>query len=112
MDLFFKIFVITIVIALFAGMWKTFEKAGESGWKSLIPIYNWVVLFRIAGLNPFLLLLLLVPIVGAFMMFYMWYHLALSFGRGVGFTIGLTFLTVVFLPILGFGDDQYRKPTQ
>lgn len=32
--------------------WKIFTKAGESGWKSIIPIYNSVVLFKISGISP------------------------------------------------------------
>jgi hypothetical protein len=31
-----------------------------------------------------------------------------SFGKGVGFTIGLIFLSFIFWPILGFGDAQYQ----
>ena len=46
---------VTIVIALiFAvigiiGLWKVFVKAGEKGWKAIIPIYNAYILFKIAG---------------------------------------------------------------
>lgn len=31
---------LAIVIAVIVGMWKMFEKAGEAGWASLIPLYN------------------------------------------------------------------------
>ena len=34
--------------------------------------------------------------------------LAEAFGRGVGTTIGLICLNVVFIPILGFGKAQYK----
>ncbi len=34
------------IIAIIA-MWKIFSKAGEAGWKSLIPIYNSFVLAKI-----------------------------------------------------------------
>ena len=27
--------------------WKIFTKAGEKGWKSIIPIYNQVILYKI-----------------------------------------------------------------
>ena len=51
------------VIAFFAGIailfavlqiiaaWKVFEKAGEKGWKSLIPFYNIYIFFRILGIK-------------------------------------------------------------
>lgn len=29
------------------GMWLVFEKAGEQGWKALIPFYNMYILFKI-----------------------------------------------------------------
>jgi hypothetical protein len=32
-----------------ASVWKTFEKANQPGWAVLVPIYNVVVLLRIAG---------------------------------------------------------------
>ena len=45
-------FIVAIVIAVLQviAMWKIFSKAGEAGWKSLIPIYNSVILFKISGL--------------------------------------------------------------
>lgn len=38
-------------VALVIGQWKIFEKAGEEGWKSLIPFYNAYILWKIAGRN-------------------------------------------------------------
>lgn len=38
------------------------------------------------------------------------HQLSLSFGKGVGFTIGLLILGVIFYPILGFGDAEYQGP--
>ena len=39
---------IALCVALIAGYWKVFTKAGEAGWKSLIPIYNSYVLGNVA----------------------------------------------------------------
>lgn len=36
------------VLTVIAG-WKIFEKAGEKGWKSIIPIYSTYILFKIIG---------------------------------------------------------------
>ena len=51
------IMVVGFVIAILqlAGMWKVFTKAGEKGWKCIIPIYNLVILFRISGLSPWII---------------------------------------------------------
>jgi hypothetical protein len=35
---------------------------------------------------------------------------ASSFGKGAGFTVGLIFLSWIFLAILGWGSAQYRGP--
>ena len=42
------IFYIITVIA----SWKIFEKAGEKGWKALIPIYNTYIMFKIVDMQP------------------------------------------------------------
>ena len=53
--------VVAIIIAILqiVAMWKIFTKAGEKGWKSIIPIYNIVILFKISGLSPWLILVYL-----------------------------------------------------
>ena len=54
---------IIIAILQIVAMWKIFTKAGEKGWKSIIPIYNIVVLFKISGLSPWLILVYLAGII-------------------------------------------------
>ncbi len=47
--------------------WKVFEKTGEKGWKSLIPIYNQYILFKIVGMKNWFWISMCVSIViGAF----------------------------------------------
>jgi hypothetical protein len=31
---------LAILVAILAGAWKMFEKAGKPGWAAIIPIYN------------------------------------------------------------------------
>jgi len=40
---------LAILVAVIAGMWKMFEKAGQPGWGCIVPIYNLLLLLRIAG---------------------------------------------------------------
>ena len=89
-------------------MWKTFQKAGKPGWASIIPIYNIFVLLEITGLPTWMIILLFVPFVNAGLSVYVTYKLALSFGKGAGFTVGLIFLPFIFFPLLGFGSAQYQ----
>lgn len=38
---------LVIAILVIVAMWKIFKKAGEPGWKAIIPIYNNYILFKI-----------------------------------------------------------------
>lgn len=107
---------ISFVIAVLqiVAMWKVFTKAGEKGWKAIIPIYNTVILFKIAGLSPWLVLVYLamfIPVIGSLvalgLTIYLAYNLAKSFGKGGGFTVGLILLAPIFYMILGFGSAKY-----
>ena len=88
-----------------------FEKAGEAGWKSIIPIYNIIVLLKIVGREWWWVLLMLIPFVGFIVWIIVALDLAKAFGRGTGFGIGLIFLTPIFALILGFGSDTYKGTT-
>ncbi len=110
------ILVIGLVVAILqlAGMWKVFTKAGEKGWKCIIPIYNLVILFRISGLSPWIIfgyLAGIIPIIGWIVCLgisiYQCNSLAKAFGKDVGYTIGLLFLPTIFYMILGFSKAQY-----
>lgn len=104
------LFYLAIIAVVIAGMWKTFEKAGEPGWGAIVPIYNTYLMIKIAGRPGWWLLLLFVPIVNFIIPFVIYYDFAKSFGRGVGYMLGLMFLSFVFFPLLGFGDAEYQGP--
>ena len=95
--------------------WKIFTKAGQAGWKSLIPIYNLVILFRIAGISPWWILAYLatfIPVVGwvvsLALSIYLMVNLAKAFGKEGGFAVGLILLNTIFMMILAFGDADYQ----
>ena len=98
-----------LVVYLIAG-WKVFEKAGQAGWKWIIPIYNWYILLKIVGRPGWWLILYFIPFVNIVVIIIVWVDLSKSFGHGVGFAIGLIFLPFIFLLILGFGSDRYLGP--
>ena len=109
--------------------WKIYTKAGEAGWKCLIPFYNSYVMYRFSwntnmfwvylglsiansvfsaiDLAPLAFIaaiaLLVVSVISL-------HKLSKSFGHGVGFTLGLLFLSPIFLLILGFGSSEYVGP--
>lgn len=104
--------VVILAIAVFAivCMWKIFTKAGQPGWASIIPFYNYYVLFDIAWGNGLLFLLMLIPVANFVIMIILWVKLSQSFGCSAAFAIGLLFLPIIFLPILAFGSSRYIGP--
>ena len=99
-------FMLLMLIAL----WKVFTKAGQPGWAILIPIYNLYIMCKIAGRPGWWLLLMLIPFVNLIIMIILYVDIAKSFGKGVGFAIGMLFLPFIFFPVLGFGSAQYQGP--
>ena len=59
-----------LVFAVFViiGQWKIFEKAGEKGWKCLIPIYGQYILFKIIGAKNWFWCLLAASVIGGIFM--------------------------------------------
>ena len=119
---------IALLVLVLIATWKIFVKAGERGWKSLIPFYSVYIQCRIAGISkifwidlPVMILLLVLNWTGrrdmgvygflngcnfALQGIYCSY-LARAFGKKTGFCIAAAFLPVIFLPILGFGSAKY-----
>lgn len=97
-------------VLVIAGWWKIFGKADESGWKSIVPIYNLIVLFRIVGRPWWWIFLLIIPLVGFIVTIVADNDLSKSFGKSGGFTVGLVLLHPIFVLILGFGGARYVGP--
>jgi uncharacterized membrane protein YhaH (DUF805 family) len=107
----FWIFYLAFTILILAAWWNIFTKAGQPGWACIIPIYNLYVWCKIVGRPWWWILLMLIPFVNFIIAIILLIDLAKSFGKGVGFGIGLLLLSVIFFPILGFGSAQYQGPT-
>ena len=122
-------------ILVLVAKWKIFTKAGQAGWKSLIPVYGSYVEYtftwsRLHGiLVPVAMLvariitsvadsgsviygLATIPAIYAGVAAVIQLHkLSKSFGHGIGFTLGLIFLNPIFLMILGFEkNSEYVGP--
>ena len=133
---------ITLCVNLLSiiALWMIFVKAGEKGWKCLIPIYNAYILYTIVWKGSVLWKLLLFTfvstiagtfllmaeaplaiILGALLLLSMVIVLvvvqvkfcnrtAKAFGKSTGFAVGLFFLSSIFMCILAFGKSEYQGP--
>ncbi len=114
--LFFVIMIAAIVIAI-AGMWKTFTKAGEDGWKAIIPFYNMWVLAEISGRDGWVGLLVYVgyfiPFIGFLIpigiYWYIGVGLTAKFHKESWFPFLTAILPMIALLITGFGSAEYDK---
>ena len=100
-----------IYAILVAGMWKMFEKAGLAGWKAIIPLYNiYLETVYIAKKEWWYVILYFIPIVNIFAMIKVHMEVAKNFriSSPLAFSLGLTFLSVIFYPILGFGEYKFN----
>lgn len=101
---------LAVAVIFIIAEWKIYEKAGKPGWAVLIPFYNLYVLLKIVGRPGWWLLLFFIPLVNFIIAIIVTNDLSKSFGQGVGFTLGLIFLSPVFILLLGFGDYKYLGP--
>ncbi len=99
--------ILGIAIASIVAYWKIFQKAGEEGWKSLIPIYNIYILVVISGNPVYTMLFFLVPLLNIYMLFKLNIDLAKAFGKEVGFGIGMIIFPLLFPLILAFDRSTY-----
>ena len=60
---------IAISILMIVANWKLFTKAGEEGWKCLIPIYNTYTAIKIAfsGTKNYLIVAIILPLFTGFL---------------------------------------------
>lgn len=140
---------LAIFILLIIAWWKIFEKAGEKGWKAIIPIYNGYILYKISWKTMMFWIMLALGVVGSILMsvggvtvtadgaaavsdaaaanplviigclfalaagvieIIQQYKLSKSFGHGIGYALGLIFLSPIFELILAFGKSEYKGP--
>jgi len=107
----FLFFALVWTVAIIAGLWKMFEKAGEPGWAAIVPFYNIYVMLKVAGRPAWWLILFFVPFVSIIFAIIVALDLAKVFGQSAVFGFVLNFLLMgLGYIILGFGSAQYQRP--
>ena len=101
-------------------VWGTYQKAspqGDPAWAAFVPVYNFIVLLRVAGRPKnwaWFLLLVFIPYLGSLALLvisiFILNDISKSFGHEAGFTVGLVLLPVIFWFILWLGKSTYLGP--
>lgn len=99
---------LVIMVAVFAGLAKMLMKAGEPWWGAL-PIINIYFIVKLSGKPIWWIILLFVPLVNFVAWILINIDVSKNFGQGIGFGLGLSFLSVIFYPLMGFGDYRYQR---
>jgi hypothetical protein len=103
-----------IMLLMLISTWIIFEKAKQPGWAILIPIYNILVMLRVAKLHwawIFMILAAIIPIVGTFAVLIFFgiivpIKISKNFGQSSGFAVGMILLPYIFYPILAFNKNM------
>ena len=127
--------VLAAIVLYIVAEWRILTKAGEKGWKSLIPFYCIFVSHHIVGMSHVWFIIEAITWVAEllFELFsfpepvVFWFGIATGiftlvselihvtkmcncFGKGTGFKIGMALIPEVFFMILAFGKAEYTKP--
>lgn len=128
MVIYVAILLVALVISV-AGLWKMFVKAGEAGWKSIIPVYSGYVMYKMCWntkmfwialvVNIILTVTLRIDNVFAYIICFIFaianlvifakqnVYMAKAFGKGIPMGLLLLVFPVIGDLILGFGKAEY-----
>lgn len=99
---------VIIVLFMLISKWRIYIKANKPGWAVLIPIYNDIVFFEVAGMNVLMVILLFIPIANVIVYFISNVKVAKKFNKGTGFGIFMALFPLLGYPILAFGKSVYE----
>lgn len=118
---FFLVIWLAVIAFMVVTHWKIFEKAGQPGWKSIVPVYNFWTLCEISGKPGWwslVVLLMAIPVIN----FVAWIpalvvavivsiELAKSFGKDPMWALLLILVPIVGYPMLAFDKNvKYVGP--
>ena len=110
----YVIFSILSFILVIVGLWGIFEKAGEKGWKILIPFYNLYIWLQIIKKPIWWYIFLLIPFINVFVILLMIVEVLKSFKKHglLDQALGVLF-PFVYLPYLAYSPkESYADPTK
>jgi signal peptidase I len=113
MNLYLIVTIIFFILSII-GMYGIFEKAGEKGWKILVPFYNWYIWLGIIRKPLWWYIFLLVPFINVFVILLMIVEVLKSFKKHglLDQALGVLF-PFFYLPYLAFSPkEHYFDPSK
>lgn len=108
--LIFLLLILTAIYSIYITS-LIFKKASKKGFASFIPIYRDIVHLKVCGMSPWLLVFILVPVIGWFILLSVAiiarFELSKHFGHGFFFGLGLLICPILFRSIIAFSNDKY-----
>lgn len=102
-----QIVLLITFILLFVGLYGVFQKAGEKGWKALIPVYNILIWLKILHKPWWWVFLVIIPAVGFYMLAVLIVLTSNCFGkRKFGEHVLAVVGYFIWMPWLGFSKDN------
>lgn len=88
--------------------WQLFTKAGEAGWKSIVPIYNTYILAKVGGQPLWVFIMLFIPVLNIVGLLLISLGVAKAFDKGLLFAVvGLMIFQFFGYMYLGWGQSEY-----
>ncbi|KHK99529.1 hypothetical protein LK09_02555 [Microbacterium mangrovi] len=95
-----------------------FRKTGEPGWAGWVPYFNTATVLKLGGFSPFLVLIVLFPVLGPLALWVLVIisasRINVAFGFREGAGVGMTFLAALLFPVwssvLGWGSARWVGP--
>ena len=106
-----QLVIASLLFIIIVSLWTLYERLEINGWKSLIPVYRWVVLFKALGMKPWLSLFMLIPGINIIMIVVVYINIARVFKRSYFIVPFLFICPLIFIPIVAFGNgkcDHYQ----
>lgn len=109
--LFMLVFSLAVYLFYSYCLKRIVEKAGhQPGGIIWIPVLQLIPLFRVARMNPWLILLLAIPLANLIVAIMLWVNVLKVLGRGAGMVVVLLLFGFVYLPYLAFSGSGRSVP--
>lgn len=101
-----------LIIPQLIGLWMLFEKAGEKGWKAIIPVYNALVILKMVNRPWWWVFYLMIPLIGELIAIGVYREFLRSYGKDsfMDLVLGILFAPI-YLIYIGFNKEvKYIGP--